>query len=188
MLGRVEGLARDLERISAHAARHAAPGEDVTGVLASEPGPGRRVYLCSYESNGSRSWLALDDDGEPVTSRNAVRESLSIAVMCELAADSAGGGDLEELRAQLASLRLRERPPGIEDAEDAALELERTIGAPPRLATPSYLDEIGAAARRLEEALGGQGGSPFAESMRQALGTVDELAAEVERTYRSELE
>src|SRR5688500_11540129 len=112
MLARVEGLVRDLERIAARAAGHAGPGEDVTGVLASEPGPGRRVYLCSFESNGSRSWLALDDDGEPVTGRNEVRESVAIAAMCELATDSAGGGQLEELRAQLASLRLRERPPG----------------------------------------------------------------------------
>ena len=116
MLGRVEGLARDLERIAARAAGHAGPGEEVTGVLASEPGLGRRVYLCSFESNGSRSWLALDDDGQPVTSRNEVRESVAIAAMCELAADSAGGGELEELRDDLAPPHTHEHPKETEHA------------------------------------------------------------------------
>src|SRR3712207_7331385 len=45
-----------------------------------------------------------------------------------LAVESAGGGDLTELRTQLVSLRLREAPPGIAEAEEAALTLERTIG------------------------------------------------------------
>ena len=183
----MEGLARDLERIAAEAARRAEPGETVTGVLAAEPGPGRRVYLCAYEGENGRTWLALDAGGEPVTSRNEVRETVSIAALCELAAESAGGGDLAELRSQLAAVRLRERPPGIEQAEAAALELERLVGSPPRLATPAFLDEIGAAARRLEEALGEQAGSPFAEAMRQGVRSVDLLTGEVEIGYRFEL-
>ena len=56
--------------------------------------------------------------------------------MCELAGDLAGGGDLEQLRSQLAQVRMVEQPPGIEEAEEAALALERMIGAPPRVATP----------------------------------------------------
>jgi hypothetical protein len=183
----VERLARDLERIATHAAAHAGPGETVTGVLATEPVAGRRVYLCCFETGDARSWLALDGEGEPVTRRNDVRESVAIAAICEVAADSAGGGELAELRARLAALRMRERPDGIEEAEAAALELERVVGAPPRLATPVFLDDVGAAARTLEQALGGNGGSPFAEAMRQALPTVDELAAEVERSYKREL-
>ena len=184
MLARVEGLARELERIAALASTRAREGETVSGILATEPTPGRRVYLCAYESGDGRTWLALDDAGEAVTGRNEVREAVAIAVLCEVAADSAGGGNLAELRSQLAALRVRERPEGIEEAEQAALDLERIVGEPPRLATPAFLDAVGAAARVLEQALAENGGSPFAEAMRQALPTVDELAAEVERTHR----
>ena len=42
---------------------------------------------------------------------------------------------------------MRETPEGIEEAEEAALALEQTLGAPPRLASPAYLDALGAATR-----------------------------------------
>ena len=57
---------------------------------------------------------------------------------------------------------MTENPPGIEEAEEAVLGLQRAIGAPPALATPARLDEIGAATRSLEVALGGAAqGSPL---------------------------
>jgi hypothetical protein len=183
-LRRVE-LAAELERVAAAATAHARPGERVTGVLATEAGQGQRLYLCSFEDgDGGRSWLALDETGAPVTDRAAVRVGVSIAAMCELAADAAGGGDLGELRSRLLELRLTEQPAGVEEAEAAALELERTVGAAPRLATPAYLDEIGAATRRLEQALGELARSPFAEAMQHGMSAVEELAEEVEQTYR----
>ena len=43
----------------------------------------------------------LDDAGAPVTDRELVRDAVVDRVMCELAEELAGGGDLEELRAQL---------------------------------------------------------------------------------------
>lgn len=178
-------LADELERIAALAAGHAEAGERVSGVLAAEPGPGRVVFLCAFEADEKkRSWLALDAGGRPVEERVAVREAASIAALCEVAVETAGGGDLEELRAQLAALRLRENPPGIEEAEAAALSLERAIGAPPRLASPAYVDAVGGAARRLERALGDEGASPFAEAMKAAVGAVESLAGEVERGYK----
>lgn len=179
-------LADELAEAAARAEAYAAAGEELAGVLAAEPALGRRVYLCAFaSSNGEfRTWLGLDASGVPVDDRRLVREALSIAALCELAAETAGGGDLEALRARLLELRMRERPPGIERAEEAALALERTLGAEPRLATPAYLDEVGAATRRLEEALGEDAGSPFAAAMRSAIGAVDELAAEVERGYK----
>jgi hypothetical protein len=187
MLGRV-GLSEDLARIAGAAAAFAAPGERVVAVLASEPASGLRTYVCAYETeDGERSWLALDADGAPVRQRNAVREAVSIAAMCEIAEESAGGGDLEELRSQLVTLRLTENPPGIADAEEAALALERVVEAPPRLASPDYLDALGAATLRLERALGDDPASPFAAAMRQALPVVDELMSEVERGYKVEL-
>ena len=173
-------LSEDLERIAASAKQY---GAHVRGVIAAEPDPGARVYLCAYDDG----WLALDVDARPVTERELVRKAASIAALCEVAEDTSGGGDLEALRAELRRLRLTENPEGIEEAEEAALLLEQTVGAPPRLATRSYLDELGAATRRLEQALGDVGVSPFAQAMQSALGAVDDLTAEIERTYKLEL-
>ena len=177
----------DLERIAEAAARFAATGETVRGVLPAEPAPGRRVYLVAYESAEGRAWLALDDLAEPVESRSLVRDAASIAALVEVAADAAGGGQLEDLRSRLVALRLRENPPGIDEAEEAALALEQVVGAPPRLATPGLLDEIGVATRRLEAALGTGGGSPFAEAMKASTGAVEALVAEVESGYKAPL-
>jgi hypothetical protein len=181
-------LTDDLERVAPLARRHAQEGEELSGVLAAEPSPGRRVYLCAYERDGARSWLALDEEGRPLERRADVRDAVSIVAMCEVAVDLAGGGDLEDLRAQLVALRLRENLPGIDRAEEAALALEQAIGAEPRIASPRYLDELGLATVRLEEALGRDGGSPFAAGMKQATGAVESLAAEVERGYKLPLE
>jgi hypothetical protein len=180
-------LGAELERIAAIAAGHAADGERLSGVLPAEPEAGARIYLCAFERGEQRSWLALDGGGEPVLSRARVREAVSIAALCELADESAGGGDLSELRSQLVALRLTENPPGIDEAEEAALALERVVGAPPRLATPAYLDAVGAATLRLERALGDSSSSPFAAAMQQGRGTVDELARQVESGYKREL-
>src|SRR2546421_11810237 len=181
-------LREELERVAEPARRFAAPGETLAGILAAEPEPGARVYLCAFvDEAGERRWVALDADGEPVTSRSAIREAVSIAALCELAEETAAGGDVERLRADLATLRLTESPPGIEDAEEAALELERVLGAPPRLATPGYLDAVGAATVPLEPPLREGGASPFATALKQGLVAVDELAGEVEGRSKLEL-
>ena len=142
-------LAEDLERIAAAAAGFASGGEELAGVLAAEPAQGGRVYLCAYRSGDEVSWLALDDAGEPVTDRERVREAASLVALSELAEESAGGGELDELRSRLVALRLTENPDGIEEAEEAVLHLQQTLGAPPRLATARYLDDVGAATKRL---------------------------------------
>jgi hypothetical protein len=172
------GLEEDLERIAASAAAHG----EVTAVLAAEPASGLRRYLVALGDGEERSWLVLDDEGTVVTVRDEVRDTASIVVMCELADDLAGGGDLEQLRAELARVRIVEQPPGIEEAEGAALALERVLGAPPRLATPAFLDEVGAATVALERALG-ESTSPFSAAIRGATGAVDEFVREVERDY-----
>lgn len=174
-------LADDLERIAS------AAGADA--VLAAEAHPGDRVYVCAFEeADGGRTWLAFDDSGAPVADRLRVRHAVSIIALCELAEETAGGGDLDELRSQLAALRMTEGPAGIEEAEEAALELQRVLGAPPTLATPARLDEIGAATRRLEVALGGaMQGSPFAAAMKSSAEVVEALFGDVEHTYRTTL-
>jgi hypothetical protein len=175
-------LTDDLERIAAAASGHGP----VSGVLAAEPGRGRRLYLIAFGGDGDRRWLVLDDEGEPVNRKDDVRDTASIVAMCELAGDLAGGGDLETLRSQLAQVRMVEQPEGIEEAEEAALTLERTIGAPPRVATPTFLDDVGAATMALERALG-ETSSPFSAAIRASTGAVEEFVADVERGYKLEL-
>ena len=129
----------------------------------------------------------LDEDGKPVVDRVRIREVVSVAALVELAEETAGGGDLEELRSQLVALRLTENPAGIEEAEEAAIALEEAIGAVPRVATPERLDAIGSATLRLERVLGGTG-SPFAVAMKQATATVEELTRDVEAAYKVSLD
>jgi hypothetical protein len=180
-------LSDDLERIAAAAATFAAPAERVVGILAAEPLGGGRIYLCAYAADGEHGWLALDDTGTPVASRETVRQAASLAALCEVAEESAGGGDLGELRARLSELREREAPEGIEEAEHAAAALAEMLQGEPRLATTDYLDRLGAASRRLEQALGDATGSPFAAALQQAVPAVEELAADVERKYKGPL-
>lgn len=181
-------LKDELERAAELAAAAEDAGASVSGVLPTEPEAGRRVYVCSLDgADGTRGWLAVRDDGSVVTSRAELRAAVSIAALCEVAADTAGGGDLDGLIASLSELREREAPEGIEDAEAAARALRDVLGDPPQLATPARLDEIGAATRRLELELEPGGASPFAAALKAAQGPVQELQREVEAGYLREL-
>jgi hypothetical protein len=170
-------------RIASAAAAFAEPGEEVAGVLVAET-LGRRVYLCAFESAGGHAWLAFGDDAEPLTERRLVMEAASLAALCEVAEESAGGGNLPELRARLAELRETANPEGVEEAETAAAALAETLQPEPRVASGAYLDAIGSASRRLEQALGETDVSPFAAAMQAALGTVEELSNDVDRNYK----
>ena len=178
-------LLADLERIATEAMTRAPSGGTVTAVLPTEASPGVRAYLCAFETpDGSRSWVVLDDQGTVVSARRDVRNVVAIAALCELAEESAAGGDLDELLAQLVALRLTESPEGIDEAEDAVRALQRTIGTPPHVASPARLDEIGAATRRLEHALDPAAPSPLTAALKSAQGTIDELQREIEHAYR----
>src|SRR5439155_844976 len=87
------------------------------------------IYLCSFVTGEARSWLALDGAAQPLEDRSLVRDAVSIAALCEIADETAGGGDLEELRAQLEPLRLTEQPDGSEEAEAAVPEPEQAYRA-----------------------------------------------------------
>ena len=183
------GLAEELEQIARSAGALAAPGETVAGVVPVEPAAGRRLHLCAFASGDEpQSWLVLGDGGTAVTDRRLVREAASIAALCEIAEETAAGGDLDELRGQLVSLRLTENPPGIDEAEEAVLALQGVIAAPPQVASPARLDRIGAATRRLEAALGDEAGSPFAEAMKRSGDAVQAFVADVEARYRVPLD
>lgn len=181
-------LTDELEHAAGLALAHAGDGDVVSGVLATEPAPGRRIYVCSIDgAEGTRAWIAVDAGGAIVSRRADVRAAVSIAALCEVAVDAAGGGDLDGLIASLADLRAREAPEGIEDAEEAAVALRAVVGDPPQLATAERLDAIGAATRRLEQELDPGGASPFAAALKSAQGAVSELQREVEAGYLVEL-
>ena len=180
-------LREELARIGALAAEQAGNGEEVAAVIPADASAGR-VYLCAYRNGREEtSWLLLDAGGAPVEDRAAVRDAASLVALVEVAEDSAGGGTLDELRSQLVGLRLTENPPGLDEAVAAVDELERTIETPPRVASAEYLERVGAAARKLEDALGSGPGSPFAAAMKSAAGAVQQLTADVEAHYRRPL-
>jgi len=185
----VPPLADELERIAGLAAGHAETGDVVSAVLPTEPSPGHRVYLCAFDgADGFRSWLAVDAAGHAITSRHDLRDAVAVAVLCEVASDAAGGGDLDALIERLRELRETEAPAGIEEAAEAARRLRAILADPPQLASPARLDEIGAATRRLEQELDPTAASPFAAAMRSSEASVAELQREIEAGYRVSLD
>jgi hypothetical protein len=177
-------LEEELERVARFALAHANEGDVVSGVVPTEPEPGRRAYVCSIDgADGYRGWLAVRDDGSPISERLELRAAVSVAALCEVAEDAAGGGALDDLIARLEELRRTDAPEGIEEALAAAHALRRVIGQPPQVASAARLDEIGAATRRLEQELDPSGASPFAAAMRSAQNAVGELQREVEAGY-----
>jgi hypothetical protein len=178
----------ELERAVGAARGYGDPGDVVSAVLPTELQPGRRVYLCAFDgADGFRSWLAVDGEGRAVADRAELRSAISIAALCEVAADAAGGGNVDELIARLEELRARAGPPGIGSAIEMAHELRRVLGDPPALASAARLDEIGAATRRLEKELDPTGASPFGTAMQAAQAAVAELQREIEAGYRADL-
>ena len=184
MLGRMP-LSEDLRRVADAAVRYADAGEDLTGIVPAEPSEGARVYLCAFAvAGGTTRWLAFDAALHPVESRAVLRDAISIAALCELAEEVAAGGDLDDLHARLVALRVTENPAGIDEAAEAVLALQQVVGRTPEVATPARLDEIGVATRRLEQALGESGMSPFAEGMKHAFSSVESLTRDVEANYK----
>ncbi len=181
------GLKAELTAAAEAAGGYEAGGEELAGVVPAEPLVDRRTYLCAYRSDDSVRWLVLNGGGQPVSDRTLVKETASIIATCELAEESAGGGDLPALRARLAEIRQEDNPDGIDEAENAADELEQLVSATPNVASPSYLDRIGERVRRLEVALGETGSSPFVAAMRHGVGVVEEFARDVQDSYKSEM-
>jgi hypothetical protein len=174
----------DLERIASGAGEYAEGGEELAGVLPAELPSGLRVYLCAFAGGEVHTWLALDPEGRPVGDREVVRQAASLIALAEVAEESAGGGELDELRSRLVALRLTENPPGIDEAEEAVVALQHVLGGTPRVATADWLDEVGVAAKKLEEALGDTGTSPFAEAMKYASRAVEDFVTDVEANYK----
>jgi hypothetical protein len=93
------GLAEDIERIAAAASSRAGADEQVAAVLPVARADGERIYLCAFEGPaGAQTWLALDDQGAPVTDRSRVRDAASIAALVEIAEESTALPPEAELR------------------------------------------------------------------------------------------
>jgi hypothetical protein len=83
-------LERDLRRIAEAAGRYAAEGEEVAGIVPTEPANGIRLYVCAYGGVEETTWLVLDATAHPVEERSLVHDAVSIAALCEVAEDAAG--------------------------------------------------------------------------------------------------
>jgi hypothetical protein len=81
-------LEDDLGRAAEAARAFAEQDERLEAILAAEPGPGRRVYLCAYSRGAGRTWLVLDERAGAVTDRALVREAVSLAALCEIAGEA----------------------------------------------------------------------------------------------------
>ena len=83
-------LDHDLRRIAEAAGALAGEGEDVSGIVPTEPASGIRLYVCAYGNGEETSWLVLDATGVVVEDRALVHDAVSIAALCEVAEEAAG--------------------------------------------------------------------------------------------------
>jgi hypothetical protein len=93
-------LDRDLRRIAEAAGSFASAGEEVTGIVPTEPSNGLRLYVCAYGNEEPTGWLVLDATGVAVVDRVLVHDAVSIAALCEVAEDAAG---IEHIAPRVAS-------------------------------------------------------------------------------------
>src|SRR3954447_12949291 len=130
-------------------ARRSRPSSRRSRSRASAPISSRSRRLPTAGARGVRAaagggrWVAVAGGGEPITSRDRVREAIQIAAICEV-------------------------------AEEAVPEELRT--APPRLASPQYLDSLGTGRADALPAV-----------LQGAVAAVEELAQDVEDHYKVEL-
>jgi hypothetical protein len=82
-------LSDDVSRIASAATGYAGPGEEIAAVIPVDAQADERIYLCAFTGeDGTQSWLALDEDGVPVTSRRRVRDAASVAALYEVAEET----------------------------------------------------------------------------------------------------
>lgn len=152
-------LADELERAAEAAARHAEPQERVAAVMAAEPGRGARVYVVALERDASHAYIALGSDLEPTGDRRLVRDAVTMIGLAELAEEVSGAVASDELGQVFAEAERRLAEAGHAEAAEAAATVRQAVArlaeaaAGPRVATPGYLDRVGAAALGLGAAL-----------------------------------
>ena len=130
----------------------------VTAVLAAEPaGRARRVYLVALgRRRPATVGSSLDDDRRSCRrpSRRRARGGVDRRRCASSPGSSPGAATSSELRAQLARLRMIEQPAGIEEAEAPRSRSSGRSARRRESPRRRYLDDVGAATRALEQALG----------------------------------
>jgi len=151
-------LEAELERARDAAARLGPPDRCPDAVLPAEPHAGARVYLAAF-SGEEISYLAVDGDGNAVTDRSLVRDTVAMLALAERADEVSGAVAAEELEAAFAAAAAELGAAGLTGERDAAEAVRSAVAAlsaeaaGPRIATPAYLDRIAAGAAELSGAL-----------------------------------
>jgi hypothetical protein len=148
-----------LERARDAAAAGAGDGESVVAVLPAEPGSGSLVFVVAFDRAGELSYLALDERHRPVDDRRLIRDAVNMLALAERAEEVAGAAAAEELAAALEASASELAAAGhtavAEAAGAAAVKAAALdqVASGPRVATPAYLDTLGAVALELAAAL-----------------------------------
>jgi hypothetical protein len=151
-------LEAELERALAAAERLGPPDRRADAILPAEPHSGTRVYLAAFGGEEIR-YLAVDGEGNPVTDRTLVRDTVAMLALAERADEVSGAVAAEDLEAAFATAAAELNRAGLARARDAAEAVRKAIAAlaaeaaGPRVATPAYLDRIAARAAELSAAL-----------------------------------
>jgi hypothetical protein len=153
-------LELELEAARDAAQNLAGDGGRVAAVMASEPGLAARVYLIAFEADGEHSYLALGADLSPVHDQRLVRDAVVMLALAERAEEASVALQAEQLEQEFATAEQALRaahPAEAAAAADVRSALQHLAEAAdgPRVATPLYLDTIGAASGRLAVALVG---------------------------------
>lgn len=155
-------LEQELEAAAGAARAHAA-GEPVAAVMAAQPGRSDRVYLIALGRDGDHRYLALDDRLQPVTDRRLVRDAVVMLGLAERAEEASIAIHADALDDPFAAAQAALEQAGRTQQATAAADVRAALAAlsraahGPRVATPDYLDRLGAASGRLAVALNAYG-------------------------------
>ena len=152
-------LELELERALDAAARLHPAEARPEAVLPAVPHAGARVYLAAFGGGEDVRYLAVDADGNAVTDRVLVRDTVTMLALAERADEVSGAVAAEELEGAFTTAVAELGAAGLAAERDAADAARRAVAAlaaeaaGPRVATPAYLDRIAACAAELSAAL-----------------------------------
>ena len=149
----------ELERALDAAARLHPAEVRPDAVLPAEPHAGARVYLAAFGGGEDVRYLAVDAEGNAVTDRVLVRDTVAMLALAERADEVSGAVAAAELEEAFRTAVEELGAAGLAGERDAADAVRRAVAhlaevaAGPRVATPAYLDRIAACAAELSAAL-----------------------------------
>lgn len=149
----------ELEQALDAAARLGPARRRPDAVLPAEPHAGARVYLAAFAGEEEIRYLAVDGEGNAVTDRTLVRDTVAMLALAERADEVSGAVAADQLEDAFATAATELGAAGLASERDAADVVRRAVAAlaaeaaGPRVATPAYLDRIAACASELSGAL-----------------------------------